>query len=560
MVFEVSGNDLRACHGPGCTNRFEAVYRPGRVREFCSAKCRQAAFKERKRKRSKRVPEPVNPISGNVIDAFGKWCGDVLRIPPGHPNSGKAMEFPEFLMDFFHDVMDPKIFEMLLCIGRKNAKSAAVAVLILFFLIGPLASPGWRAGVASVSKSKSRELKDQVEDIAAASGLTDRLTFKKSPYPGSIESECGKVEILSAEGGGGHSSGFDLSIIDEIGLLAERDRELVNSMRAATSAKNGKFISLSIFGDGPFVPEILAMRHEPGVSVHLFQAPEDCRLDDEAAWRAANPGLGTIKSVPYMRRASRRAMLTPADEAHFRAMDLNRPGSPTKAMLCSPSDWSACRVETLPPRTGPCFVGIDLGSNQSMTALMALWPQSGRMEAWGGLPGIPAIEDRQRRDMTRYDLMVQSGELTVYPGVRVTPVEKFLKSCAKALKGERIASLGADRFRQSELRQFIEESGLPWASKLVWRGTGASKTADGSHDVRAFQRMVMSREIRHGGGLLLASAIANSALRYDSAGNPALDRSGPGRIDPLQAAVIAAGLSQLQGKKGRSSWRYGGRV
>ena len=44
----------------------------------------------------------------------------------------------------------------------------------------------------------------------------------------------------------------------------------------------------------------------------------------------------------------------------------------------------------------------------------------------------------------------------------------------------------------------------------------------------------------------MASAIRESELRYDGVGNPALDKSRvKGRIDALQAGVIAAGLSEI---------------
>ena len=58
------------------------------------------------------------------------------------------------------------------------------------------------------------------------------------------------------------------------------------------------FRHISIRGDSPLFREIL---ENPTVISHAYSAPDKCALDDEAAWRAANPGLGTIKSVAYMR-------------------------------------------------------------------------------------------------------------------------------------------------------------------------------------------------------------------------------------------------------------------
>ena len=90
---------------------------------------------------------------------------------------------------------------------------------------------------------------------------------------------------------------------------------------------------------------------------------------------------------------------------------------------------------------------------------------------------------------------------------------------------------------------------------------GASAKADGSHDVRALQRLVLTRKLRTLESLLLADAIKASVIRRDGSGNPALDQgTRQGRIDALSATVIAAGLSEIEGIKPRSSWRPGGLV
>ena len=89
-------------------------------------------------------------------------------------------------------------------------------------------------------------------------------------------------------------------------------------MRSSVSAKRGKFLSLSVWGDGPFCGEIVKRRDDPGVAVHLHQPAEDCALDDEAAWHAANPGLAAgIKSIDYMKAEARRVLTTTADQASF---------------------------------------------------------------------------------------------------------------------------------------------------------------------------------------------------------------------------------------------------
>ena len=152
---------------------------------------------------------------------------------------------PDYLLAFLSDALTAK--ESLLCLGRKNAKSCAVAVLLLGLLVGPVRVPGTRVGVASISKEKAGELKAQMQSIAEASALDD-LTFYRSPSPGRVISSTGSVDLLASECGG-HSSSYDFAVFDELGLVGESQREFVASLRSSTSAKNGKFIALSILGN-----------------------------------------------------------------------------------------------------------------------------------------------------------------------------------------------------------------------------------------------------------------------------------------------------------------------
>ncbi len=262
----------------------------------------------------------------HTAEALARWSRDALKVPPGHPLAGEPLALPDYGVAFIADALTHR--ESLLAIARKNAKSAVVAVYLLARLVGPLRfeGGGYRGGVASVNRDKSAELWLQAEAVAKASGL-EAIRFGKVPR--CMVSPWGEVSFLSADKSAGHASGFDDSVIDDLGLFVERDRGLVNGMRSALGARNGRFIALSIMGDAPFTRELVERRAESDVAVHLYQAPADAPLDDVAAWHAANPGLAAgIKSMAYMEAEARRALATPADQAFFRAHDLNQPGSP----------------------------------------------------------------------------------------------------------------------------------------------------------------------------------------------------------------------------------------
>ena len=495
---------------------------------------RQRRYRERKREQSRRATVLSFPVPDDPVDALVAWSRETLRVPPGHPAAGRPMELPDFAVDFLRAGWTAH--ESALCIARKNAKSAICAVLALGYLAGPLRQHGWRGAVASVSKEKAAELRAQIESIALASDLQG-LRFRRAPYPGKVESSTGSLEILSSDRTAGHSSSFDLVVCDEVGLMPERSRDLLAGLRSSVSAKAGRIVHISVRGDSPLYREILS---NPATVQRVYQAPDDCAIDDEDVWLAANPGLGTIKSRAYMRNEVERIRGAPSDEPSFRAYDLNQALSPVREMILSPDDLRACFVDELPERSGPAYVGIDFGESTSGTAAAAIWPQTGRMETWLAFGDTPPLDKRAKRDDAPYRAMLDRGELRLYPGRVVTPAN-FLPDVQADLAGVRVPAAAADSHKDAETLDFMDRAAVRWP--INFRRVGAGK--DGGRDVRAFQRLIHTERLRMLPNLSLAVAVSKSTLRRDANANPGLDKStSRSRIDVLSAAVIAAGLAE----------------
>ena len=451
------------------------------------------------------------------------------------------MALPDYGVDFVRDALSHR--ESLLCMGRKNSKSGICAVLALGLLVGPLRRPGLRIGTVSISREKAAELLRQMREIAEASCLAG-VEFRKSLAPGWVVTPDGSTaEFLSADKSSGHASGFDYVIVDELGLMGERDRELVAGMRSSTSARDGRFIAISIRGESPMLEEMVDRADMPTCAIHLYAPESDTVVDihDPEVWAAGNPGLALgIKSARYMGDEANRVEATPADRASFLAFDLNLPQSPVREMIFSLADWSRCVVGELPPRSGPAVLGFDIGEAQSATAAAAIWPATGRVETWMAFGDVPPLVERARFDAARYVEMEQNGELRLYPG-RVTPVAQFLTDVSGDLAGAKVVKAAADGFKDAEVKDFLDRSRVGW--KVEFRRVGAGK--DGSRDVRALQRLVLNERLRSIDSLSILTAVANSSLRRDGNGNPALDKAtSRGRIDVLSALVIAAGLAE----------------
>ena len=514
-----------------------------RPKIYASQKEKQRAY--RARLAASRVHQlDARPSTVAVVDhadpvgALAQWSREKLIVPPGHPLAGQPMTLTDFSVEWLRESWDAH--ESALSTARKNAKSAIAAVLALGYLVGPLRRPGWRGAIASLSKEKAGELRRQVSEIAESSGLDVKI--RRSPYPGTIESSTGSLDTLSADRSAGHASGYDLCLIDETGLFPLRARDLLAGLRSSVSARNGKIRHISIRGDSELFAEILS---NPAVVSHIYAAPDDCEVGDEAAWRAANPALGVVKSIEYMRSAVELVKNCSSDEPSFRALDLNQAISPTKEMICAPDDIRACFADEIDCR-GPAYVGLDIGEAGSGTAAVAFWPVTGAVRTWLSFGGTPNLKTRGKRDNTDYVSMAARGELKTYAG-RTVPVKAFVADVRNDLAGADVRMAVADAYKAEALRD-----ALPW--QLVIQRSGAGP--DGSASVRAFQRRVLTGELSLVSNLSLANAIKESTLRRDGNGNPAVDRArSAGRIDVLSAAILAVGAGDKFYRPGRRGIR-----
>ena len=502
------------------------------------------------------LPEPPD----DPAEALIRWAADVLVVPPGHPAAGDPMVLPDYLEAFIREALTVR--EAVLTLARKQAKTSGIAAVMLAYLAGPLRSMGWRAAVVSINKEKGYELVRQCKEIAAASRLSG-LRFMRSPSPGRVETGHGAtLDVLAADAAAGAASGYDLVVVDELGLLQERDRALLSGLKSSLSARRGRFIGISIVGDGPFVHEYLDRKDDPAVCVHAYMPTPGSDPCDPATWEAGNPGLGTIKDRTYMVDRARAVAGNPSDMAFFAAEDCNLPGRGGVELVCTVGDWTAICEGDPPARRGPCVIGFDAGGSSSLTAAAVCWPATGRLEVYAGAPVADdfTLRDRGRFDAvgSRYEALTEIGELWTYEGRRTTPAAAFLGDVREAIGPDaKVAAFGADRYRQSEVLDYMTEAAVKWPT--VWRGVGAGKVADGSADLRAFQRGVLDGWIRPARGLaLMVAAIEQSEVRRDPAGNPALSKIRQrARIDCLQAGVIAAGLAlPMRGRRPRRRLRH----
>ena len=198
--------------------------------------------------------------------------------------------------------------------------------------------------------------------------------------------------------------------------------------------------------DGSWWPELIAAGSVGTTYVQALQGDADT-WDKWSTIRKCNP----LSTFPEMRAK----LLEERDSARrdtrlksrFMSYRLNLPSRDESEMLLTVDDWAIGEGREVQPRADRPIVAVDLGGGRSWSAAVAIW-ESGRIEAMAVAPGIPSLEDQERRDSVpsgMYQRLHDAGILAVAEGLRVQPPAQLWDSIVEEW-GTPVRLL-CDRFR-----------------------------------------------------------------------------------------------------------------
>ena len=225
-------------------------------------------------------------------------------------------------------------------------------------------------------------------------------------------------------------------------------------------------------------------------------------------------------------------------KARFLSYRLNVPSADESTMLLTVDDWDRLATRTTPERQGAPIVAVDLGGGRSWSAAVAVW-QTGRIETLAVAPGVPGLEEQERRDRVpagTYRTLADRGLLDVADGLRVQPVGQ-LWSLIRHRWGTPVNVI-CDRFRLGDLQDAIQGA-TPVEPRIA-------RWSEASADIRALQQgakdgpLAVAEDSR----LLLAASLAVASVKSDDQGNTRLIKrttNNTARDDVAAALVLAAG-------------------
>jgi phage terminase large subunit-like protein len=235
----------------------------------------------------------------------------------------------------------------------------------------------------------------------------------------------------------------------------------------------------------------------------------------------------------FLREECIRAKESPSKQNSFRRLYLNQ-WTEQDTRWIDMGVWVECGREVdaaeLEGRT--CFAGLDLSSSTDLSALVLLFPPKEKKEEtdedepyrvlcyfW-----IPEenIAQRVRRDRVPYDVWAQSGFIEATDGnvIDYEVIRAHIKALSQRFD---IREIAYDRWGATQLSTQLQGDGLT----IVPFGQGYASMSPAAKE---FEKLLLGRQIAHGGNPVLAWMASNVAIKQDPAGNIKPDK-GADRVD-----------------------------
>ena len=337
--------------------------------------------------------------------------------------------------------------------------------------------------------------------------------------------------------------GVPLVVADEPGAWEVTGGQLMHSALQTALGKPGS--AMRVIYIGTLAPAVSGWWHDLVSAGSTGSTHVTAVTGDRKTWDR----WSTIKRAnPLMSRfaESRAVLLEERDKARrderkfaeFLSLRLNLPTGAESEMLLTLPDWERVIGRPIPEPAGAPIVGVDLGGNRAWSAAVAIW-ETGRVEAVAVTPGVPDIDEQERRDRVpsgTYRELVNDGRLLVADGLNQPEPDQLL-SAVLDLWGPP-ACVVADRFKAGALQDAV---GGRWPVEFrIMRWSEQTEDVDGIRKLARDWCIGVDEESRR----LLAFSIATALVEPDTSGNVRLKKRGThntSRDDVAAAFVLAAG-------------------
>jgi phage terminase large subunit-like protein len=493
----------------------------------------------------------------DIADPFGygERAVKFLRLLK-HPKSrlkGRAFDLPPWQERIVRRSYGPChedgrriVRNVIALLPRGNRKTSLGAALALIHAIGPEQVPLGQVVCAASDREQARIAFDEAQGIAKADPrIAGKLKFVDSQHRFTHNKSGSTFRAISCDAERAHGGTPHFALVDE--LHAWKKRDLWDVIRTGLVKTPGSLlvvITTAGRGQENVAWDIVHYARkvargeidDPATLPILFEADRDADWQDEAVWRAVNPGLSCgFPDIEGLRQLAREAQNRPADREAFRQLHLNiwldHSTDPFVDMLVYDGGSEPVDLEAL--RGEPCWLGVDLSSNSDLTVIVAAFRRGDGyiVVPWFFCPG-DNLRARQDRDGVPYPRWADDGFITPTSGnvVDFRAVEDEIRRLCEVYQVREIAF--DPHLARNTLNNLLEDGYPAVEMRQGWITMAPA--------VKELERAIVGGNLQHGGHPVLRWNFENISVDTDKAGNRMFHKgTSKDRIDGAVAAAMA---------------------
>ena len=446
-------------------------------------------------------------------------------------------------------------------IPKKQGKSELAAAVALLLTCCDYEFGGEVYGVAADRNQASLVFDVAVSMVEQCPALKPFMTFSKHQKRLIFKPLNSFYQVLSAEVETKHGLNAHGIIFDE--LHAQKSRKLFDVMTQGSGDARRQPLTFIITTSGvdrnsigwqthQYAEDLLrGKKIDPTYYPVIYSAGDDEDWTDEEVWRRVNPSMDITVNIDRMRAACQRAKTDPAYENQFRQLRLNQWVKQSVRWMPM-ATWDLCDspvdAEALAGRD--CYAGLDLSTTEDITAFVLVFPPKDENEKYAILPffWIPedTLENRVSRDHVPYGEWKKLGLIYTTEGnvVHYGFIRKTINDLGKKYH---IREIGCDPWNATHMIQNLQDDGF----EVTKFGQGMKSMSPACKEL---MRLVLTRQVAHGGNKPLRWMFDNIEVKKDEADNikPDKKRSSE-KIDGAVATIMAMDLALKQEKKKQES-------
>jgi len=435
-------------------------------------------------------------------------------------------------------------------VARKNGKSTLAAGIALY-LFAADREPGAEIYTAATKRDQARIVHGEaIRMVRSSPGLRRHVDIFKDNL--SMVRTASKYEPLGADADTMDGLNVHGAVIDE--LHAHKNRNLWDVLETATGARRQPLI-FAITTAGFDRHTVCWQQHDYGEKVldgviedaayFAFIASLDHEDDwtDRSVWIKANPNLGISVKPESLEEQCAKAESLPAAQNAFRRLRLNQWTEQVDRWI-DVAVWDEGNhpvdVERLKGRR--CFGGLDLSSTTDLSAFVLVFPPDDG-ELWQVVCRfwMPADNVRKRveQDRVPFDQWIREGYIEATDG-NVIDYDVLKKRIQEDAEQYDILEVAFDRWNATQMVTQLTSDGL----EMIPFGQGFASMAG---PTRELEKLIVGRQIAHGGNPVMRWMVSNVAVKQDAAGNLKPDKAKSSeRIDGVVATIMAVGRAMVQ--------------